>query len=93
MQKRYGTSDTSSFAKYYVQPGFGHAASDFQMSFDALTALDSWANAGKSQSNPVSADANPAPWAAHAHFAPPLFPKYNGSGDLNQAASYTCSAS
>lgn len=90
MQKRYDTSDTSGFAKYYVQPGFGHAAGDFQVSLDALTALDSWVVAGTAQSNPVSVDANPATLGrARPLCEYPLLLKYDGSGDPNQAASYT----
>jgi len=93
VQRRYGV-ETPTFVRYYVQPGFEHGAGDFAMSWNALAALDTWVESGQAPANPVSMDTNAATRGRTRPLCEyPLFPKYNGSGDLNQAASYTCSAS
>ena len=91
LKSRY--ADTlKSFARYYMVPGFGHGTGPFASRWDSLSALDAWANGGTAPTNPVATDGATAgrtrPLCEY-----PLFPKYNGTGDANSAASFTCSAS
>lgn len=93
LSSRYG-SDLKGFVRFYVQPGFAHGNGDFNMTWDSLTALETWVEGGTAPTGPVSVDAN----AATAGRARPLceyptWPKYNGSGDVNSASSFTCAES
>jgi Tannase and feruloyl esterase len=93
MATRYG-SDFKSFVRYYVVPGFGHGTGVFASSWDSLTALEDWAERGIAPTNQVTIDRA----VATAGRTRPLceygtWPKYNGSGDVNSAASFTCAAS
>lgn len=92
LTKRYSGTMTD-FVRYYVQPGFGHAAGDFLLTWDSLTALDRWVEAGTAPANPVATDINPkTPGRTRPMCEFPLFPKYSGAGSLTAAASFTCSA-
>ncbi len=93
LSARYG-SKLKDFARYYIAPGFGHGFGAFNLQWDSLTALDTWVETGKAPDGPVVTDGN----AANAGRTRPLceypgWPRYNGTGDVNAAASYTCVAS
>lgn len=93
VRQRYGQS-TAGFLRYFVQPGFGHAAGDYMMTWDSLTALENWAERGQAPESQVTLDINPATRGRTRPLCEyPLFPKYKGSGDVNSASSYACSAS
>lgn len=85
VQDRYhGT--TKSFVRYFVQPGFGHSTGYFDMKWDSLSALEAWAEQGQAPSNPVAASGQRTlPLCEY-----PLWPKYMGSGDPNDANSFNC---
>lgn len=89
---RYGTG-LGEFTKYYVVPGFAHGAGDFRSNWNSLAALEAWVEGGTAPANQITVDAN----AATSGRARPLceypsYPRYNGSGDVNAAASFTCTA-
>jgi feruloyl esterase len=83
-----------SFVHYYVVPGFGHGGGDFNMRWDSLSALEDWVERGFAPTNQIGVD-NAA--ATRGRTRPlceyPAFPKYNGTGDVNSAASFTCATS
>ncbi|MGI5321268.1 tannase/feruloyl esterase family alpha/beta hydrolase [Actinomadura nitritigenes] len=90
MRARYGPS-IRRFARYYVQPGLGHATGRFDLAWDSLTALDDWATRNKAPVNPVATDANPATENRTRPLCEyPLFPKYKGRGDVDRAENFTC---
>jgi hypothetical protein len=92
MSARYG-SDLKAFVRYYVVPGHAHGDGDFIPRWDALSALESWAEAGTAPTNPVGTDAATATAGRSRPLCEyPAWPKYNGSGDVNSAASFTCVA-
>ena len=74
-------------------PGYGHALGVFTVDWDSLTALDRWVETGAAPDHPVVTDANPASRGrARPLCRYPTWPKYNGAGDINAAASYSCVA-
>ena len=92
LKSRYGDK-LSSFARYYMVPGFGHGTGPFQSKWDSLSALDAWASSGTAPTNPVTTDGAAATAGRTRPLCEyPLFPKYKGTGDVNSAANFTCSA-
>ncbi|WP_052319359.1 tannase/feruloyl esterase family alpha/beta hydrolase [Burkholderia sp. A9] len=90
---RYGDS-TSSFVRYYVAPGFGHANGTFALQWDSLAALDGWVASGQAPVSPVVTDGNPATKGRTRPLCEyPQFPMYKGSGDANSASSFVCADS
>lgn len=81
----------SDFVRYYVVPGFGHGNGSFNARWDSLSALEAWSEKSQAPVAPVASDNNAAtrgrtrPMCEH-----PAWPKYDGSGDVNLAASYSC---
>lgn len=92
LQSRMGPSEVNKFVRYYEVPGYGHALSTaFNASWDSLTSLENWVEKGTGPSNQVVADTAGVPGRTRPLCDYPKWPKYNGSGDLNLAASFTCS--
>ncbi|MBX3619793.1 MAG: tannase/feruloyl esterase family alpha/beta hydrolase [Rhizobacter sp.] len=97
--------DASNFAKFYRVPGMGHCSGGPATDqFDMLTPLVNWVEQGQAPGaviatargagNPAGVNADvPAGWAADR--TRPLCPypkvaRYNGTGDVELAASFTC---
>lgn len=86
-----GQAAVDSFVRFYTQPGFGHSVGTFSPSWDAMAALDSWVNTGVAPGTLIATDVT----AATAGRTRPLcrypeWPRYNGSGSANAAASFSC---
>jgi hypothetical protein len=99
------SGDASAFARFYRVPGMNHCSGGPATDqFDMLTPLVNWVEKGQApervvaavrgagNSGGVNADV-PASWPASR--TRPLCPypkvaKYNGSGNIEEAASYTC---
>ena len=94
LQRQFGVSGTADFARFYEVPGYGHAIStSFNAAWDSLTALEQWAEAGTAPANQVVGDTIGVPGRTRPLCEYPLFPRYNGTGDVNAAASFTCASS
>lgn len=79
------------FARFYMAPGFGHGNGNFRLGWDALGVLDAWVTKGKAPAAQVVTDTNTATLGRSRPLCEyPAYPRYNGSGDTNQAASFTC---
>ncbi|QOV33191.1 tannase/feruloyl esterase family alpha/beta hydrolase [Streptomyces ferrugineus] len=90
LAERYGPS-VRRFVRYYVQPGYGHATGRFDLAWDSLTALDKWADGQTPPVRPVATDANPATEGRTRPLCEyPLWPRYKGHGDVDQAKNFTC---
>lgn len=90
LSDRYGAA-LPSFAKYFVQPGFGHGGGDFLLKWDSLSALEAWVESGKAPADPIVVDGSAATKGRSRPLCEyPLWPKYKGSGDQNQATSFSC---
>lgn len=97
--------DASNFARFFRIPGMGHCSGGPATDqFDALSALVAWVEQGQApdrlvatargagNAGGVNADL-PAGWAANRTrpLCPyPLVARYNGSGDVESAASFSC---
>jgi feruloyl esterase len=94
MSAAMGTQ-TQDFARLFIAPGVGHcgggAGSD---KFDLLTPVVDWVEKGIPPSSIPAAMTDPAWFGTTARSRPlcayPKFALYNGTGDINDAASFTC---
>ncbi|WP_157991419.1 tannase/feruloyl esterase family alpha/beta hydrolase [Caldimonas tepidiphila] len=89
------------FLRLYFTPGADHGGIGGSgwpaTSVDWVTVLENWVEKGQAPGDKLTqtAHAATAPFAQTAErplCRYPLYARYNGSGDVNQAASYTCTA-
>ena len=89
--KQHGQAKVDTFARYYEIPGLGHAvSSQFNGTWDALAAMENWAEKGIAPAAQVTRDTVGVPGRTRPLCDYPKWPKYNGTGDVNLAASFTC---
>jgi feruloyl esterase len=87
----FGREGAKNFVRFYEVPGFGHAvSSQFNATWDSLTALEQWAEGGVAPANQVTVDTVGVPGRSRPLCDFPKWPRYNGIGDINAAASFTC---
>lgn len=90
LKVRFG-DQLETFVRYYVAPGFGHGDGNFVVGWDSLGTLDAWVDRGTPPGPQVVTDTNRATAGRTRPLCEyPLYPKYNGSGDVSAAASFTC---
>ena len=88
---QHGQAKVDSFARYYEVPGLGHAvSSQFNATWDSLTALENWAEKGVAPTAQVTKDTQGVVGRTRPMCDFPKWPKYNGTGDVNLAASFSC---
>jgi len=86
-----GKQKADQFLRYYEIPGYGHAVSTvFNASWDSLGALENWVEKGAEPGPQVVADTAGVPGRTRPLCEYPAWPRYTGSGDVNQAASFEC---
>lgn len=89
---QFGYAKVSTFARYYEIPGLGHGmGAAFTPGWDSLTALENWVENGVAPANQVITDLAVNAGRTRPLCEYPTWPKYNGSGDVNLASSFTCS--
>ena len=80
------------FLRFYLIPGFGHGRGNFDAGFDALGVLDQWVSKGKAPTGLMVVDNNRKSRGRTRPLCDyPTWAKYKGVGDINEAASFTCS--
>jgi feruloyl esterase len=87
---RFGQTTLDSFVRFYHIPGFGHGNGVFNAKFDALGALDAWVDRGKAPGTLTAVDANKGSNRSRPLCVYPAWPRYDGSGDVNTAANFSC---
>ena len=88
---QFGQGRVDSFARYYEVPGYGHAvSSQFNATWDSLTALEQWAEKGNAPAAQVVRDTVGVPGRTRPLCEFPKWPQYKGTGDVNAAASFNC---
>ncbi|MEF7614579.1 tannase/feruloyl esterase family alpha/beta hydrolase [Aquincola sp. MAHUQ-54] len=93
IQATMGAARTQGFLRYYEIPGYGHAASTvFNAAWDSLTALENWVERGVAPPAQTVADTVGVPGRTRPLCEYPAWPRYSGTGDVNAAASFTCTA-
>jgi len=86
-----GAGVVDRFMRFYTMPGYGHGLGVFTVDWDSLTALDRWVETGAAPSEPVVADVSRATLGRTRPLCRyPAWPRYKGSGDINNAGSYGC---
>jgi len=92
LQARMGPAEVDKFTRYYEAPSYGHAvSSQFNVSWDSLTTLENWVERRTAPPPQVMGDtATGAITRTRPLCEYPKWPRYNGSGDVNAAASFTC---
>ena len=91
MQSSMGGAAVAGFSRYYEVPGFQHGISTvFNPTWDNLTELEQWVEAGKAPSSEVVKDTLGVAGRTRPLCVYPAWPKYEGSGDVNTATSYNC---
>ncbi len=90
LKERYTDADLRGFVRFYEVPGFGHGKGVFDAGFDALAALDVWADKGVEPEKLVVEDAKRGAHRSRPLCEYPSWPRYRGTGDVNAAASFEC---
>ncbi|OUL82443.1 tannase/feruloyl esterase family alpha/beta hydrolase [Paraburkholderia hospita] len=88
----YGDERVNAFMRLYMVPGFQHGGGVFIPSVDLLGALDSWVTRGISPETLLATDISPP---TNGRSRPlcryPMYPRYLGKGNLNEANNFVCS--
>ncbi|MGV9823805.1 tannase/feruloyl esterase family alpha/beta hydrolase [Nocardia xishanensis] len=96
MKAIVGPEAVHDFARLYLIPGLDHwdRLQAFNPRWDFATALDNWVHNGQAPQNQVMTDiGKEGPGRTRPVCEYPTWPKYNGTGDINQASSFTCATS
>lgn len=92
LQARMKPGEVDKFVRYYEVAGYGHAfSSTFNAAWDSLTALENWVEKANAPVQQTVADTVGVPGRTRPLCDYPQWPKYKGTGDVNLAASFTCS--
>ena len=83
-----GADVTRSFARLYLVPGLGHGSGKFDGGFDTIGVLDACVDLGIPPNNIIMTDNHDG--RTRPMCAWPQWPRYDGSGDVNLASSFTC---
>ncbi len=87
-----GDALVDTFLRYYEIPGYGHViGTAFNASWDSLTTLENWSEKGTLPPNQIVTDTLGVPGRTRPLCDYPAYPRYNGSGDVNVASSFSCS--
>ena len=88
----YGDERVNAFMRLYMVPGFQHGAGVFIPSVDLLGALDNWVTRGISPETLLATDiAPPTNGRSRPLCRYPMYPRYLGKGNLNDANNFVCS--
>ncbi len=86
-----GAERVKNFMRYYQIPGYGHGISAvFTASWDSLSALENWVEKGSAPAAPSVTDIVGVPGRTRPLCDYPGWPRYNGSGDVDAASSFSC---
>ncbi|MEK0417920.1 MAG: hypothetical protein RI949_1926 [Pseudomonadota bacterium] len=90
---RMGQANVDGFMRLYLVPGLAHGGGNFSPIWDNLATLDNWVENGvPPPSAPTVFDGTNTATKGRSRplCAYPTWPKYNGTGDINQASSFSC---
>jgi fermentation-respiration switch protein FrsA (DUF1100 family) len=91
LQATMGTPAVAKFVRFYEIPGFGHAVSaTFMPAWDSLSTLENWVEKGVSPPAQTIMDIVGVPGRTRPLCEYPTWPSFNGSGSVNDAASFSC---
>ena len=90
LKQRYGAGPLRDFLRFYTVAGFGHGVGRYQLSWNALDALENWVERGQPPEHLVSKDALSPVGRSRPLCEYPAFPRYQGGWPI-QASSFICS--
>lgn len=91
LKKRYEPGVLASFVRFYTIPGMGHVTGVFNARVSSLDALEAWVERGEAPGELVASDANQATAGRTRPVCLyPAWPRYKGSGNLNEARNFSC---
>jgi feruloyl esterase len=90
MVSTLGQASLDQFVRFYMVPGFGHGSGIFDAQWNPITVIDSWVTQGNAPATLTAVDGNAGASRSRPVCIYPGWPKYNGSGDVNSASSFTC---
>jgi hypothetical protein len=91
LKTRFGSNRVDAFMRLYMVPGYQHGNGVFIPSVDLLGALDNWVTHGVPPETLIATDiAAPTNGRTRPLCRYPMFPRYLGHGNLNQASSFAC---
>jgi len=88
VEAKLGVEAAKSFARLYLVPGLGHGFGKFDGGFDTIGTLDAWADRGIAPEDLVVTDNHSGRTRPLCEW--PAWPRYDGVGDVNRAASFAC---
>lgn len=91
LQGRYTDDTLTSAVRFYTIPGMGHVTGPFNARLSSLSALENWVENDKAPDQLLATDANEATKGRTRPVCQyPQWPRYNGSGDINDSDSFSC---
>ena len=90
--EQYGPVQAATLARLFIVPGMTHCSGGPATDrFDALTPLIDWVENGNGPER-IIANGTSFPGRTRPLCAYPAFARYNGSGDTQDAANFTCTS-
>ncbi|MFT8245060.1 tannase/feruloyl esterase family alpha/beta hydrolase [Roseomonas sp. BN140053] len=86
----FGQEGLDGFLRFFVIPGLGHGFGAFNARYDGLGLLDRWVESGEAPDAPVARDGNPGANRSRPMCRYPSWPRFEGSGSPDDAASFRC---
>lgn len=92
VKQKVGAEETDAHVRLFAIPGMGHCSGGTGCdTFDKLAELDKWVETGKAPERIVASKLQDGKVIrTHPLCAWPMIAKYNGAGDLNDAANFAC---
>jgi pimeloyl-ACP methyl ester carboxylesterase len=91
LEKRYDVDTLSNFVRFYTIPGMGHVTGVFNARISVLDYLEAWVEHGHAPDELVATDANAATAGRTRPVCQyPEWPRYRGSGTLDDAENFRC---
>jgi pimeloyl-ACP methyl ester carboxylesterase len=90
LRTKVGASSADHSVRLYLVPGLGHGFGRFNGGFDTIGTLDAWADRDVAPMQLIVTDNHNGRTRPLCEW--PQWPRYNGSGDVNAASSFTCVA-
>jgi pimeloyl-ACP methyl ester carboxylesterase len=91
LQKRYDRDTLQDFVRFYTIPGMGHVTGVFNARISSLDYLENWVENGRAPGNLIATDANSdTAGRTRPVCTYPAWPRYRGSGRLDEAANFAC---
>ncbi len=91
LQAHFGDKALHQFVRFYIAPGFAHNGGTFPVSWDSLGTLDNWVDKGIAPGTQKIIDTHSVAAGRERPLCEyPQYPRYEGHGDKNAAASFRC---